>query len=192
MFKYNVIIYEETIMLAQVFRKNKVNLLYGESGCGKTVSAIKALNNEGIEPILFDFDDNDSPEQNECSYLHIDGYKALADKNMTIPVDKVIIVDTWHTFKSAGGEISLLDRMAEHNTVIIIDHNRDLSGKRDIPMMDEALVNHLGSKLWLERSMNKAGTHHNLHIKKCRGYKGGTPIANWMREEPTLNILKEN
>ena len=75
-------------MLADVFRKNKINLLYGESGSGKTISTIKALNKEGIEPLLFDFDDNDSPMVNNCSYLHIDGYKALADKTMVIPQSK--------------------------------------------------------------------------------------------------------
>ncbi len=169
-------------MLAQVFRQNKINLLYGESGCGKTVSAIKALNAEGIEPILFDLDDNDSPAQNQCSYLHIDGYKALANKTITMPIDRVIIVDTWHMFESAGGTIAKLELMAENNTVILIDHNKDIATKKDIPMMSEELVNHLGSKLWLERTYSTTkGTHHNLHIKKCRGYQGGSPIVEWMR-----------
>jgi len=167
-------------MLAQVFRQNKINLLYGESGSGKTVSAIKALNQEGIEPILFDLDDNDSPEQNECLYTHIDGYKALANKHMVMPINKVIIVDTWHMFQSAGGTISKLELMAEFNTVILIDHNQDFASKQDIPMMKAELVNHLGSKLWLERTKKN---EHNLHIKKCRGYKGGSPIINWMRQQ---------
>ena len=49
-------------------------------------------------------------------------------------------------------------------------------------MMAEELVNHLGSKLWLERAYSKKeGTSYNLHIKKCRGYIGPTPIINWMR-----------
>ncbi len=177
-----IVNYEETVMLAQVFRQNKINLLYGESGSGKTVSAIKALNQDGIEPILFDLDDNDGPEQNDCSYIHINGYKALANKHMVMPINKVIIVDTWHTFSSAGGTIAKLEMMAEHNTVILIDHNKDIATKKDIPTMNEELVNHLGSKLWLERIYTaKNGTAHNLHIKKCRGYRGGSPIVEWMR-----------
>jgi len=165
-------------MLAQVFRQNKINLLYGESGCGKTISAIKALNAEGITPILFDLDDNDSPEQNNCEYIHVDGYLALANKRLVMPDNKVIIVDTWHKFKSAGGIIEKLELIAETNTVILIDHNQSLATKQDIPTMSPELVNHLGSKLWLERT-KKGET--NLHIKKCRGYRGGSPIVNWMR-----------
>ena len=167
-------------MIADIFRQNKINLIYGESGCGKTISTIKALNKEGIEPLLFDFDDNDSPMVNNCSYLHIDGYKALADKTMVIPQNKVIIVDTWHTYQTAGGTISKLEEMARTNTVVIVDHNRDLSGKRDIPTMDEHIVNHLGSKMWLE--ITGKGVY-KLHIKKCRGYNGPRIIENWMREK---------
>ena len=178
-------------MLASIFRQNKINLLYGESGAGKTISAIKALNAEGIEPILLDFDDNDSQKENQCLYIHVDGYKTLANKHIVIPVNKVIIVDTWHAFSSAGGTIEKLEQFSENNTVILIDHNRDLSGKRDIPMMSEELVNHLGSKLWLERTYTKKdGTSFNLHIKKCRGYRGITPILEWMREEELPEVLK--
>ena len=191
MLENKIKIYEDTIMIAEVFRKNKVNLLYGESGSGKTISAIKALNSVGIEPVLFDLDSNDSPAQNQCNYIHVDGYKSLADKSMTIPKDMVIIVDTWHMYSSSGGTIALLDRMAENNTVILIDHSRDIATKRDIPIMKEELVNHLGSKLWLERTYHKQTrtTSHNLHIKKCRGYIGQSPISEWMRED-VPSVLK--
>lgn len=65
--------YKETTMIGNVFRQGGLNILYGESGLGKTVSSIKALNLDGITPILLDFDSNDSPEQNDCEYTHVDG-----------------------------------------------------------------------------------------------------------------------
>ena len=166
-------------MIAQIFRQNKINLLYGESGSGKTISTIKALNKEGIDPILFDFDDNDSPEVNECSYVHIDGYKVLADKKAVYPIDRVVIVDTWHTYITAGGTIEQLEEISKHNTIIIIDHNQSLATKQDIPMMKAELVNHLGSKMWLEVTGKDV---HKLHVKKCRGYRGPKIIQNWMRD----------
>ena len=60
-------------MIANVFRKNGINLVYGASGLGKTVSSIKAINAEGIVPLLLDFDNNMSPENNKCEYVHING-----------------------------------------------------------------------------------------------------------------------
>ena len=53
-------------MIAEVFRKNGINLVYGASGLGKTVSSVKAINSNGIKPILLDFDNNMSPEKNNC------------------------------------------------------------------------------------------------------------------------------
>jgi len=47
--------YKGTIMLGGVFRENKINLLYGESGVGKTISTIKALNKDNIIPMFVVF-----------------------------------------------------------------------------------------------------------------------------------------
>lgn len=61
MLNYEIKQYEEVIMIAEVFRKNGINLVYGASGLGKTVSSVKAINSNGIKPILLDFDNNMSP-----------------------------------------------------------------------------------------------------------------------------------
>ena len=73
MFKHEITQYEEVVMIANVFRKNGINLVYGASGLGKTVSSVKAVNADGIKPILLDFDNNMSPENNGCEYNHING-----------------------------------------------------------------------------------------------------------------------
>ena len=65
--------------------------LVGESGSGKTVSSIKALNADDVIPILLDFDNNDSPEINQCKYIHIDGDKVIDDENIELPKNQVVI-----------------------------------------------------------------------------------------------------
>ena len=95
-------------MIAEVFRKNGINLVYGASGLGKTVSSVKAINSNGIKPILLDFDNNMSPEKNNCKYTHINGADFMKNylndnSSIILPKDQVIIVDTWATFEANEG-----------------------------------------------------------------------------------------
>jgi len=186
--KHTITTYKDVVMLGKVFKQYGVNLIYGESGIGKTVSSIKALNTDGIVPVLLDFDDNESPETNDCKYIHINGVTAVADTEATIPTEQVIIVDTWASYISAspyGDKMAYLNKLVSHNnTIVIVAHNKGIATKTDIPDIDEVIVNHLSSKLWLER--RKATTKHpelcsTLHIYKCRGYTGARSIDNWMR-----------
>jgi len=176
-------------MLGKVFRKDDINLLFGESGVGKTISSIKALNKEGITPILLDFDYNDSQESNNCEYIHIDGYQFIEDKKSNIPSNEVIVVDTWQTFLDAGGDIKILNSIRDNNnTVILIAHNKAIATKQDIPDIDAKYANHFGSKLWLERIYSKKENkvHSILHVKKCRGYKGSPVINDWQRDDKII------
>ena len=57
---------------------------------------------DGIKPILLDFDNNMSPENNGCEYNHINGGEFMKDwlnhkSQVNIPSGYVIIVDTWAT-----------------------------------------------------------------------------------------------
>ncbi len=185
-------------MLGKVFVKHGINLVYGESGFGKTVSTIKALNREDITPILLDFDNNLSPSQNECQYTHIDGPSYLKDKSCCIPNDKVIIVDTWQMFIVNGGSIKELHKIRDaNNTVIIIAHNKAIATKQDIPDIDPRYVNHFDSKLYL--SYDKGSSvksklrppSFDLTVLKLRGYKGDRVIVNWMRDD-SPELLVEN
>ncbi len=180
-------------MLGKVFKKDGINLVYGESGIGKTVSTIKSLNEDSIEPILLDFDSNNSPEANECEYIHIDGNRVLEDKHMTIPTDMVIVIDTWQTFLNAGGNIDFVYKLRDAgNTIVIVAHNKPLATKVDVPDMDSRYYNHFDSKLFLEYDKgNKSKTNprpegYNLTVMKLRGYKGKRTITNWMRHKLTV------
>lgn len=196
MLKSRIIKYEEVIMLGKVFKKNGLNLVYGPSGVGKTISSIKALNAEDIEPVLVDFDNNNSPEFNNCNYKHINGIDVIdrirSKDYVEIIKDSVIVIDTWQLFLtnvgSAKKAIEFLYLLVDNNnTVIVIAHNKDIATKTDIPDIDSKYVNHMDSKLFLEYDKgNSSKTNprpegYNLTVLKLRGYNGPRTIYNWMR-----------
>lgn len=182
-------------MIGRVFRKQGINFIFGQSGLGKTVSSIKAINEDEITPILLDFDGNNSPEQNNCKFIHIDGWafmKSYKDPEVatSIPTGQVIVIDTWHMFSEFYYEDSnLLPNLAEGNTIVIIGHVLDLATRQDIPDAKAEFVNHCDSKLYLsyDRGSTVKGKERPagpvLEIKKLRGYSGPMQILNWMRSK---------
>lgn len=178
MLKCVITSYKEVEMLGEVFVKDGVNFIYGESGVGKTVSTIKALNSSGIKPILLDYDNNLSPEVNKCDYVHIDGNRVNKDES-TLVEGSVVVIDTYYKMDK-----ELMEKLAQSNTVIIVGHNKNIATKRDIPDAPDEFVNHCDSKLFLAREVSKKeGISYNLYVMKCRGYDGSMVISNWMREE---------
>ena len=200
--------YKENIMLGNVFKKNGINLVFGESGSGKTVSSIKAFNADGIEPILLDFDSNLSPEDNGCKYIHIDGDSVLKriekkDENVKMVSNSVIIIDTWQLLLtnvgSASKSIKLIEALRDNNnTIVIIAHNKDIATKQNIPDIDGKYVNHFDSKLFLEfdkgskTKSNPRPAGYNLTVMKLRGYNGPRTIINWMREPSDNDKVLDN
>lgn len=180
-------------MIGQVFKKGGINLIYGESGLGKTVSTIKALNADQITPILLDYDENHSPESNKCTYIHVDGTSYTKDKSSTIPTGRVIIIDTWQMFLTNEGTLADIVAMKDAgNTIIIVAHNKPLATKQDVPDIDPKYSNHFSSKLFMEYDKgsktkgNPRAEGYNLTVLKLRGYTGPRTIVNWMRTNPLL------
>ena len=186
--------YEGIVMLGKVFKYRGINCIYGSSGLGKTVSTVKALNEDDITPILLDFDNNNSPEENGCNYIHVDGKRFMASYSVNeavIPRDRVIIIDTWAMFESylkVPSNDKLLEDLSKDNTIIIIAHNKDIASKRDIPDVPDELINHWDSKLFLwfdEGSKTKSNPRppsYNLTVMKLRSYKGERVLIDWMRD----------
>jgi len=199
LFDYEIKEYDMVELIANVFRKGKIGIIYGESGVGKTISTIKALNAANEKPILLDFDDNDSPESNNCEYIHIDGLKIIDNGKLNLkieyPKSRIYIVDTWKSFNSNFGNendaMLALEQLIDltGSTIIIIDHNVDIASKQDIPMMDGSLVNHLGFKLWLRVGKDKEKCRNVLEIKKLRGYSGNKSIKDWMIDDEMDKLL---
>ena len=192
--------------VAGLFPKGKISLLYGDSGLGKTVSTVKALNAVGVVPILYDFDDNPVSDEVNCEYILINGENTLVrdgdttdfrDDNFEVPRERVFIIDTWSSFSewfsSERDAISFIKRnfIRNNNTVIIIGHAKDIATRRDIPMMDEVIANHLASKLWLREPRAKEKAEKRvLEVKKLRG-SNINRIAGWMEPSNDDEILEK-
>ncbi len=98
---------------------------------------------------------------------------------MVLPVNEVIVIDTYTSYINAGGNFKFLKQLIPSNTIIIIDHNKSIATKQDIPTIDEKIANHLSSKLFLEYIKKNNTTQ--LRVLKSRGYKGPNIITGWMR-----------
>jgi len=173
---YKIKDYTNVEFIGKVFRKGKLNCLYGKIGIGKTLSTIKALNKDNIVPILLDFDDHDSPKEMECKFIHYYGWSFMGgyqqkDSEITIPKDYVIVIDTWAMFKPYKGFIDVL--LSNKNTVILLGHTLDLASKQDMCDIDSELINH-SSKLYLsyDKGNKTRDSGYILEIMKLRGYKG--------------------
>jgi archaellum biogenesis ATPase FlaH len=192
------------MFIAKVFVKNKVNFLYGESGIGKTISTIKALNKDNITPYLIDFDDNPDPSNMGCKCELIDGNKLSKELlkqikenevDMDLPEHSVLIIDTFSLADYYNSKflkevkidyIEALKKIEKNITIIIIGHIQEIATRRDLPDAPQKFVNHCASKLLLtyknitiDREKYIVPT---LVIKKLRGYDGERELFNWMRD----------
>ncbi len=174
-------------MLTPLVEENKILLIHGESGAGKTVFAIKHLNGYDIMPLLFDLDDNEMEELNslDCKCDMIDGYALIDDMLADEDTDevfeamtgKVVIIDTWQLFHSAvGGEEvahALMVKMTEMGiTVIVAAHTTSYAGKEDRADMQESVYRHIKGRLYIRKTTKKYEVQYHLLVEKIRGYKG--------------------
>ena len=187
--------------IGDLIPKGKVTLIHGRSGCGKTLSIIKYMENQNVEPYFIDFDSND--EYDDMKLTHIDGYK-LIDKmkydNSVIDAFKnqVVIVDTYakaeqimNSSNDIGDIHSFIDALIDRgNTVIAIAHTAYYSGKPAEPMVDAMFANHVACRLHLHNEVKQTKTSIYLEIEKLRGTDSKI-IKNWMREPSILAQAKE-
>jgi hypothetical protein len=203
--------------IANVFVKNGINLLYGPSGVGKTISTMKAINRDNIKPILIDFDNNLDPSIFDIEADVVDGSKFMdrliteiveldrddsIDKTdfLKIPNNRVFIIDTYKMFeywflrfKEQTGKdfFKWMKKESKNSTFIIIGHSKDLATRRDIPDAPEEFVNHCDSKMMLSlaKEDKKSDPVPTLHIMKLRAYEGPSMLFNWQREPTTAEDI---
>ena len=180
---------------------NKVTLIHGRSGCGKTMSILKYLNTHNIEPVLIDFDTNDGIDEH-VKLNHIDGFKFwdlflnqylnndLREELIKQLSDKVFVI---YTYAMANNYISVSSGkkydvhslctflLEAGSTVIVTAHTVYYSGKDAQPDVDNVWSNHIGCKLHLHKDILKTKTNYYLEVEKLRGYTGSDVINDWMR-----------
>ena len=169
-------------MLTPLVEENKILLIHGESGAGKTVYAIKHLNENGIIPLLLDLDDNEAEELESlgCKCDMVDGYamiEAMEDEDVDALKGKVVIIDTWTLFWSEIGDETLAHQVlknmcAKGVTVIVAAHTTPYSGKEDKPQMLDEIYRHIKGRLYVRKTTLKNMVEYHLLVEKVRGYKG--------------------
>jgi len=175
---------------------NRTTLIYGRSGCGKSVSILKYLNKHNEIPYFIDFDSNDNIES-LASLNHIDGYlfwdnisTSNKDEVKQELSDKVFIIDTYamadnYIKAKTDNKYSVTDLCSMltsfGSTVIVIAHAIYYSGKDAEPDVDTIWSNHIGCKLHLHKDILKTKTNIYLEVEKLRGYNGPDIINDWMR-----------
>jgi len=189
--------------IGEVFSKNKLNLIHGVQGSGKSFSTIKCLNADGITPIHINLDDSTGLEElstyNVRDSFMIDFLGCKLEKSDMKGF--VVIIDTYTRFEAeifARGIItehiglfnlieSTIDFYDNEVTVIMIGHTAPFVGRDGIFNDNTFLDRGCAEELWLEKSTFKATkasparTEYNLHVQKGRGFSGDRIINNWMR-----------
>jgi archaellum biogenesis ATPase FlaH len=193
---------KKNVMITEYIEQNKITLIHGESGSGKTIFAIKHLNKNNIEPTLLDFDDNYEDELAKlgCKVEGIADGDLFFDELIRNKVDddgtnkialflkdKVVIIDTWRLFsnhiKDEHKAIDILNLLTDkyNVTIILLAHTEQFSGKNDEPDMSRDIYSHIKGRLYIRKIMLTNSIKYDLIIEKLRGYIGPKIIN--IREE---------
>ena len=195
-------------LIANLYPKSRVSMLYGPSGVGKTVSGVKSLNVANIVPFVLDFDDNFPMEGVTAEYLdgkqffekfYLNEDISKADKIETVK-DKYFILDTWAMYESFINLLNaregknkydawfILEEIARNSMgLCFIAHAKLYASRQDIPDINEMYTNHSAARfrLYYDKgtSSGKAPrpASYVLAIEKLRGYNGPREIRDWMR-----------
>jgi len=187
------------VRIGGIIPQNKLTLLTGLAGTGKSYTLLKFLNSEGIEPIYFNLDE-DSVLQKDFKAIFPDPCHLVDFLNDRISDLKghTIVLDTYQRIvdlaTSKGNSIAfqesftnaMLDISKKHPcTIIVIGHPEDYVGKDGIFKDNQSLVRncheHIHLDLILPRGKTITKSVHRTFIKKGRGYNGERIIDNWMR-----------
>ena len=175
---------------------NKMTLITGLPGSGKSYSTIKFLNIHDITPIYFNL------EETEIGDLKAEQFGSgelmdLLDGNYTDLDGHVVILDTYTRVEQITGytkEVlaNIVDKLAEHYnaTIILIAHPEEYVGKDGIFKDNQMIARNSYEFLHLEReikSQTSKGvtvktTNHTLFVNKGRGLTTDRIIPNWVRD----------
>lgn len=189
----------EYTRIGNVIPRNKLTLLTGLPGTGKSFTLLKFLNKENIKPILFNLDED--PELNKMDIISIDPVHLpnLIAGDITDLKGHVIIIDTYqrmYELLSPNGnteafQIKITTKLlnlcdTEDCTIIVIGHPEDYVGKASIFKDNQTLVRnaheHIHFDCILPTGKNRADVLYRMFIKKGRGIGGTQMFDNWLRD----------
>jgi len=197
----------ETVDRIGVFPKNKVTLMLGLPGVGKSTTAIKELQHHGVIPIWFNLDHSDTTADKDKIDMFDDKY--LSDLLMCKIGDikgRVVVIDTYTRLDSYVRDemsaytdgvdiqkfiVNRLELLANSGvTVIVLAHPEDYVGRDGIFKDNPLLARNCYELITIETRISTAkkelesgnAISYYTYIKKGRNYKGDTFITNWMRD----------
>lgn len=195
--------------LGNLIPKNKLTLLAGLAGTGKTYSLIKFFNLLNICPLYVNLDYTSIGELSANQYDETLLHHLLIAKDLSGIENSILIIDTYQRFQDylqsalrlVGDSLrqyasDVLEQAAEHYqcTIIVIGRPEYYVGKDGIFKDNPILVRNAAEYLHLDSVLprGKSGTttdiEYKLTVKKGRANGGTRIIDNWMRE-PVLNPL---
>ena len=209
------LVIEPVERIGNIIPKNRVTLVTGLPGTGKSYSIVKFLNKNSIEPVYFNLDATALGDLKADMFDGKDLRELFAGRNKFEDMkDKVIVVDTYARFEELlfsvippekskiltnESIVSLLEGFINKYqcTIIIIGHPEDYVGKDSIFKDNPALVRHCYEHLHFEKKITSATVkkintiteHHILYITKGRAYTGERIIHHWMREDEAEKLM---
>ena len=185
-------------LIGGILPKNRLTLMHGAQGSGKTYSLIKMLNTEGISPVYLDFDHTDGISNLNYTRINSTFFNKMLSKEECVDLKgKVVVLDTYSRVHAdlltkgltEKGIFNVFEELITFYdiTFVVIGHTRAFVGKDGIFQDNMHLVRGCSEELFLEKTVykkNKAGDPRvtfTLHVCKGRGSGGAKPIDNWMR-----------
>lgn len=186
--------------IGNIIPEGNVTLAVGLPSTGKSFSTLKFLNENGIEPFVFNMD-SDPTLANTFKYIGMTDEKAVLRAFINDEIEdldnQVIVIDTYTRLVDAL-EISntepeqkhISDQLEflckKHNyTIIVIGHTEDYASKSNIFKDNQAIARNCAEYLTFDKNMgtgkNSQNISYRLIISKGRGIGGTKVIENWMR-----------
>lgn len=210
------LVIEPVERIGNVIPKNRVTLVTGLPGTGKSYSIVKFLNKNKIKPLYFNLDATEIGELEADMFDGKDLWDLLRKSNNFEDLkDKTIVIDTYSRFEelafsalSNAKDLKDLtkERIVEifenvikkyNCTVIVIGHPEDYASKDGIFKDNPALVRHCYEHLHFEKKIKSATSKgsttleelHIMYITKGRVYTGERIFQNWMREDEADKLM---
>jgi predicted ATP-dependent serine protease len=178
--------------------ENKLTLITGLPGTGKSYSLLKFLNQEKIKPIYFNLDEDASLQTMDAIFPVSEHLSDFLDSKITDLKGHTIVIDTYQRvvdliakkgntkeFQESFTKNLLEISKKEKCTIIIIGHPEDYVGKDSIFKDNQSLVRncheHIHLDVILPRGKTVTEVVYRTFIKKGRGFTGERIIENWMR-----------
>ena len=195
---------KEPELIANIFPKNRLTLLHGQQGSGKTYSTIKCLNGVGITPLYIDLDGTTGISNLSLYRISQDYLLRLFEEDSESNIEgEVLIIDIYTRLvpifeekKWNDQEITKqLERLVTrfNITLIVIGHTQSYVNRDGLFHDNTTLARGAAEELFLEKKLvkGKAATkttkatpskiEYTLYINKGRGNGGARSIHQWMR-----------